>query len=89
MNRLSARNQLIIAIAVLVVATVAVVLLAISPQLGKAKTIDQEIAAVRDDIAAQQAVVARRTSAKARAAANQVELLRIATRSPRDPSCRR
>lgn len=85
MNRLSAQNQLIIGVAVIVAVTVAAVFVAILPQFDRAKRIDGEIAQLESDIQSQRAVVARRMSAKQQAAAAQVEMLRIANQVPEAP----
>lgn len=85
MNRLSAQNQMIIAVAAIVVMAVAVVFLAIMPAFQRATQIDTEIAKVTSDIQAEQAVLDRRKSAKAQSADNQVEMLRIANQVPESP----
>lgn len=85
MNRLSAQNQLIIGIVVIVAVTLGAVFLAILPQFDRAKQIDTEISQVESDIQAQKALVARRMSAKAQAAEAQVEMLRIANEVPEAP----
>ncbi len=82
MNRLSAQNQLIIGVVVIVAVTLAAVFFAILPQFDRAKRIDGEIAQVESDIQAQRAIVARRMSAKQQAADAQVEMLRIANQVP-------
>jgi Tfp pilus assembly protein PilO len=85
MNRLSAQNQLIIGVVVIVAVAAAALFLAILPQFDRAKRIDADIAQVESDIQAQRAVVARRMSAKAQAAEAQVEMLRIANQVPESP----
>ncbi len=85
MNRLSAQNQLIIGVVVIVAVTLAAVFFAILPQFDRAKRIDGEIAQVESDIQAQRAIVARRMSAKQQAADAQVEMLRIANQVPEAP----
>lgn len=85
MGRLSARNQLIIAIAVIIVLTLVVILMGILPLFQDAATVSGEIDAERQNLAAAQALLARRQSAKAQAAANEVELMRIANQVPDSP----
>lgn len=85
MNRLSAQNQLIIGVVLILAVTAAAIFLAILPQFDRAKRIDGEIAQVESDIQAQRAVVARRMSAKQQAADAQVEMLRIANQVPEAP----
>lgn len=85
MNRLSAQNQLIIAIVAIVIMAVAVVFFAIMPQFERATLLDQKIAEATSEIQSQQAVLARRQSAKAQSADNQVEMLRIANQVPESP----
>lgn len=85
MGRLSARNQLIIAVGVIVVLSLAVVLLAILPLIQDAATVSGEIDAEQQNLATAQALLARRQSAKAQSAANEVELMRIANQVPDSP----
>jgi Tfp pilus assembly protein PilO len=85
MNRLSARNQIIIAVAVLVAGALAFVFLGIMPMFREASTIDEQIATAKQDLANAQAVVQRRQAAKAQSAQNEVELMRIANRIPDSP----
>lgn len=85
MKTLSAQNQLIIAIALIVIATVAFVFLAIVPQVQEASTLDGQIATEETNLATAQALVARRQSAKAQSATNEVELMRIANQVPDSP----
>ncbi|MCX8007473.1 MAG: type 4a pilus biogenesis protein PilO [Coriobacteriia bacterium] len=85
MNRLSAQNQLIIGIVIIVAVSLAGIFLAIKPQFERATRIDGEISQVESDIQAQRAIVARRLSAKAQAADAQVEMLRIANEVPEGP----
>lgn len=85
MNRLSTQSQLIIAVVVIVVIAVAATFLLIMPQFDKASQVSAQITDTESQIAQQQAVLDRRTSAKARAAENQVELLHIANQVPEGP----
>ncbi len=85
MNRLSSQNQLIIAGVVLVLITVVVVLLGIMPLFQEASDLDSRIAGAETEINSAKALLARRQSAKARAAANQLELMRIANQVPEAP----
>ncbi|MHB1016470.1 MAG: type 4a pilus biogenesis protein PilO [Coriobacteriia bacterium] len=85
MKALSARNQLIIAIALIVIATAAFVFLAIVPKFQEASALDAQIVTEQTNLANAQALVARRQSAKAQSAANEVELMRIANQVPDSP----
>ncbi|GAB4283820.1 MAG: hypothetical protein Kow0067_05240 [Coriobacteriia bacterium] len=85
MNRLSSQNQLIIAGVVLVLITVVVVMLGIMPLFQEASDLDSRIADAETQINSAKALLARRQSAKARAAANQLELMRIANQVPEAP----
>jgi Tfp pilus assembly protein PilO len=76
---------MIIAIAVIVAIAAAVVFLGIMPLFGDASEIDQQIATEQSNLTTAQALVARRQSAKAQSAANEVELMRIANRIPDSP----
>lgn len=85
MSRLSAQVQLYIAIALIAVVTLAVVFLGILPYFQKAATVRSEITSEQSNLSAAQALLARRQSAKAQSAANEVELLRIANQVPDSP----
>lgn len=82
---LSARNQLIIAIVVIVLMAIAVVFLAIMPAFERGALLDQQIVQAQSEIQAEQAVLARRQSAKAQSADNQVNMLRLANQVPEAP----
>jgi Tfp pilus assembly protein PilO len=85
MNRLSARNQIIIAVAVLLVGAIAFVMLAIVPLFQQAADVDSQIDAKKTELVNAQAVVARRQSYKAQSAQNEVELMHIANQVPDAP----
>ncbi len=85
MGRLSATNQLIIAIALVVIVAVAAVLLGIMPKFQQTTEIMTQIETEQANLVTAQALVARRQSAKAQSAANEVELLRIANQIPDSP----
>lgn len=85
MDRLSPRNQMIIAAAVVAVLAVAVVMLVIVPTFDKAAELDAQIQTENQNLMAAQALLARRQSAKAQSAANEVELMRIANQVPDTP----
>lgn len=85
MGKLSAQNQMIIAIAVIVVLAAAATFFLIVPQFQQASAIDAEIQTEQSNLVTAQALVARRQSAKAQSAANEVELMRIANRIPDAP----
>ena len=85
MNRLSARNQLIIAIVAIVLMAVAVVFLAIMPAFERGTLLKSQISQAQTDIQAEQAILARRQSAKAQSADNQVAMLKLANQVPESP----
>lgn len=85
MASLSARNQLVIAVVVLVLAAVAATVFVVVPQFTQASEVDAQIEAERANLAAAKALVERRQSAKAQSAQNEVELMRIANQIPDAP----
>ena len=85
MGRLSARNQLFVAIAVIVVVAVASVALVVAPVYRSASDVEAEIEVERGNLLAAQTLLNRRQSAKAQSAANEVELMAIANRIPDSP----
>ncbi|MRS13152.1 MAG: hypothetical protein EG823_08835 [Actinobacteria bacterium] len=85
MRQLSAQVQMYIAIGVIVVVTLAVAFLVILPLFQEASAIKGEIATEQQNLATAQALLARRQSAKAQSAANEVELMRIANAIPDAP----
>ncbi|MHB8761648.1 MAG: type 4a pilus biogenesis protein PilO [Coriobacteriia bacterium] len=85
MTRLSAQNQMYLAIAVVVVLSLAFIFFGILPNLEEAATLDEQIVAEQANLATAQALVARRQSAKAQSATNEVELMRIANQVPDSP----
>jgi type IV pilus assembly protein PilO len=82
---LSARNQIIIAVAIILVLAVAFTFLGILPMFRQAGEVDAQILTANSDLQAAQALVARRQSAKANSAQNEVELMRIANQVPDSP----
>lgn len=85
MNKLSAQNQMYVAIAVVAVITLAAVFFGILPLFQEAANLDAQIETEKTNVAAAQALVARRQSAKAQSAANEVELMRISNQIPDSP----
>jgi Tfp pilus assembly protein PilO len=74
-----------IAIAALVVVTLAVAFFLILPGFQEASSLDATIETENANLATAQALLARRQSAKAQSAANEVELMRIANEVPDSP----
>lgn len=85
MKRLTAQMQMYVAIAVVAVLTLAAVFFGILPLLQEAASLDAQIETEQSAVAAAQALVARRQSAKAQSAANEVELMRISNQIPDSP----
>ncbi|MDO8848586.1 MAG: type 4a pilus biogenesis protein PilO [Coriobacteriia bacterium] len=85
MGRLSAQNQMYIAIAVITVVALAIVFLVIVPLFQEATGVDATIQTEEGNLAAAEALLARRQSAKAQSAADEVELMRIANEIPESP----
>lgn len=85
MNRLSAQNQMYVAVALVLVLTLAAVFLLILPNFQDAATLDDQIGTERTNLTTAQALVARRQSAKAQSASNEVELMYIANQVPDSP----
>lgn len=85
MGRLSAQMQLYIGIGVVVVLALLVVVLVILPVYQESSALNAQIATENGNLATAQALLARRQSAKARSAANEVELMQIANALPDTP----
>ena len=85
MKRLTAQMQMYLAIAVVAVLTLAAVFFGILPLLQETATLDAQIETEQSAVAAAQALVDRRQSAKAQSAANEVELMRISNQIPDSP----
>lgn len=85
MGRLSAQVQMYVGIALIAVVALAVTFLAIVPLFQEAATVDDQIVAEEQSLVTAQALLARRQSAKAQAAANDVELMNIANQIPDSP----
>jgi len=85
MGKLSAQNQMIIAVAVIVVLAAAATFFLIVPLFQQASAIDADIQTEQTNLVTAQALLARRQSAKAQSAANEVELMRIANSIPDTP----
>ncbi|KAF0209151.1 MAG: type 4a pilus biogenesis protein PilO [Actinomycetota bacterium] len=85
MNRLSARNQMIIAGLLIVAVAAAAVFLGILPLFDSAAQMDTEIADLDSQIMSEQALVDRRLSVKAQAAQTDVDLIHLANRVPESP----
>jgi Tfp pilus assembly protein PilO len=74
-----------IAIALVLVISLAAVFLLILPNFQKATELDSQIQTEQTNLTTAQALVARRQSAKAQSAANEVDLMRIANQMPDSP----
>lgn len=85
MKKLTPQVQMYIAIGVIAVLVVAVIALAIMPKFQEAATVKSEIEVAETDLQAAQALLARRQSAKAQAASNEVALMTIANQIPDSP----
>ena len=85
MSRLSGRTQMIIAIVVIAVLAVVFIVVGILPLITSAADVDGQIETENANLAAAQATLKRRQSAKAQSAQNEVELLRIANEVPDTP----
>jgi Tfp pilus assembly protein PilO len=85
MSRLSARTQIIIAIVVIAALAVAFIVFAILPLITSASDVDAQIDQANTNLATAQALLARRQSAKAQSAQNEVELIALANEVPDTP----
>lgn len=85
MNRLSARNQMIIAGLLIVAVAMGVVFLVILPLFDSAAQMDTEIADLDSQIMSEKALVDRRLSVKAQAAQTDVDLIHLANQVPESP----
>ncbi len=85
MNRLSVQMQMYILIGVIALVALGVVFLVIVPMMQEASDLETKIQVEQSNLATAQALVARRQSAKAQSAANEVELMRIANQVPDSP----
>lgn len=85
MNRLPVKMKMYILIAVVALLTLGILFLVIMPLVQEASDLDTQIAAEQTNLSTAQALVARRQSAKAQSAANEVELMRIANQLPDSP----
>ncbi|MBN2848049.1 MAG: type 4a pilus biogenesis protein PilO [Coriobacteriia bacterium] len=85
MGRLSAAAKLVIAIAVIGVLAIAFIFLAILPMFQEASDLDLQIEDEKVKLTTAEALLARRQSAKAQSATNEVELMQIANRVPDSP----
>ena len=85
MSRLSAQTQMILAIVVIVVVAAAFVMLGIVPVFQESAALNDKIAQAEMDLQSARTLVQRRQAAKAEAAANQVELMKLANRVPDSP----
>jgi len=85
MKRLSAQMQMYIAIGVIVLAALAVIVLAIVPKFQESQNVRDQIATAEMNLSTAQALLARRQSVKAQAAATEVELMQIANQLPDSP----
>lgn len=83
--KLSPRDQLIVAIAAIVVAAVAVVVLVVMPRFRAVGQVKADIKVAEDQIAQARALLARRQGAKAGAAGTQAQLMRLANEFPDAP----
>lgn len=85
MGRLSIRNQMFIAIALIAALALAFVLLAIIPAFQRSADLDAQIETESMNLSTAEALLARRQSAKAQSASNEAELMRIANQVPESP----
>ena len=85
MSRLSSRTQIIIAVAVIAVLAVLFIVLAIVPLITEASEVDAQIEQANANLVAAQATLARRQSAKAQSAQDEVELMALANQVPDTP----
>jgi len=85
MNKLSTRNQFIIAAVVLLLVAVLVVMLGIMPAFKKSTSLAAELATADTQLQSTQAILARRESAKSRVAANDVALMDVSNSVPESP----
>lgn len=85
MNKLSARNQLIIAAAAIALIAVVVVVLGIMPAFKRSASIAAQAADADAQLQSAQTLLAQRESAKSRAAANDVELMDLSNSVPDSP----
>lgn len=83
--RLSARDQIIVGVALIVLFAVAFFFLLIMPRFGEIAELESRLEQVQADTVAAETLVAQRQDAKAAAAETQVELLDIASRFPEAP----
>lgn len=85
MNRLSSTNQLIVVGVVIVVVSAAAIVFGIMPLFQKAADLDTQLLDADTQMQTANALLERRLSAKARAASNEVELMRVANQVPESP----
>jgi len=85
MKRLSPQMQLYIAIGLIVVLAGAFIFLAIVPKFQAASAVESEIGAAEIELQTAEALLARRQSVKAQAAANEALLMQIANQVPDSP----
>jgi Tfp pilus assembly protein PilO len=85
MGRLSVRNQILIAGALIVVIVIAVVVVVILPLITQAGEVDELIATEETNRMTAQTVVNRRQEKKSLSAVSEVELMRLANQVPDTP----
>jgi len=85
MSRVSARTQIIIATAVIAALALAFIVVGIVPQITAASDVDSQIDQANTNLITAQALLARRQSAKAQSAQNEVELIDLANQVPDTP----
>jgi len=85
MSRVSARTQIIIAVAVIAGLALAFIVLGILPLITAASDVDAQIDQANTNLVTAQALLARRQSAKAQSAQNEVELINLANQVPDTP----
>ena len=85
MGKLPAQTQMYIMIALIAVGALAVAFFGIVPLFQSAADVDAQFANEQTNLATAQALLARRQSAKAQSAGNEVELMRIANELPDSP----
>lgn len=82
MRRLSARDQYIVGVAVILLGVVLTVVFAIRPPLGELGKLEGKLKAANVEVQAAEALVKQRQDAKVQAAETQARLLRLANQVP-------
>jgi type IV pilus assembly protein PilO len=83
--KISSTAEIIIAVALIALVTMAFVFLLILPQFGALAEQDRQLAQANQDIQSAQNLLAQRQSAKTRAAQTQADLMKLENQIPDDP----